>query len=133
MLAYLLAIHRRILKTQANSQRSKRHVTSSSGLRLTRSGTSSLVKLNLLSAECQYARGQIDNAAESYDSAIRSAREHKFDNKLALACELAGYFYKEQGNENKAIEMFKQSRDAYIKWGAIGKAQTLPYQQVAKN
>jgi hypothetical protein len=43
-----------------------------------------------------------------------SAKEGKFKCELALACELEGYFYKEQGEERKAIVLFKQSRDAYI-------------------
>jgi ATP-dependent RNA helicase DDX31/DBP7 len=90
-------------------------------------------KLNLLTAECQYAHGEIGEAAASYDCAIKSAKEHKFDNELALACELAGYFYKEQGEESKAVAMFKQSRDAYIKWGAVGKAQTLPFREAVQN
>jgi hypothetical protein len=91
-------------------------------------------KLNLLAAECQYAHGEIGKAAASYDCAIKAAKESKFEYELALACELAGYFYKEQGVESKAVAMFKQSRDAYIEWGAVGKAQTLPYvQEVVQN
>jgi len=90
-------------------------------------------KLNLLAAECQYAHGEIGKAATSYDSAIKAAKEHMFDNELALACELAGYFYKEQGEESKAAAMFKQSRGAYIRWGAVGKAQTLPYGEAVQN
>ena len=89
-------------------------------------------KLNLLAAERRYAKGEIGKAVVSYDSAINSAIDHKFDNELALACELAGYFYKEQGDERRAVAMFKQSRDAYIRWGAIGKAKTLPHGQVVQ-
>ncbi|KAL7505781.1 hypothetical protein ACHAXN_003226 [Cyclotella atomus] len=89
-------------------------------------------KMNLLAAECQYANGEIGKAAVSYDSAINSAKESKFECELALACELAGYFYKEQGDERRAVAMFKQSREAYIKWGAIGKAQALPYVPVVQ-
>jgi hypothetical protein len=90
-------------------------------------------KLNLLAAECQYAHGDIGKAAASYDCAIKAAKESKFDNELALACELAGYFYKEQGEESKSVAMFKQSRDAYTRWGAVGKAQSLPYVQAVSS
>jgi hypothetical protein len=47
-------------------------------------------KMNLLTAECQYAQREIGKAIVSYDSAIKSAKEHKFDYELALAYEIAG-------------------------------------------
>ena len=79
----------------------------------------------LLQAECLYTQGDTENAAESYEASIQSAKKHKFINEQALACELAGYFYKEQGDESKAMFMFKQAYIAYTQWGAAGKAKML--------
>lgn len=83
-------------------------------------------KYLLLKAEYHFTRGEIDAASESYNAAIVSAIKHKFLPEQALACELAGYFYIEQGDETKSRAMFKQARDAYIEWGAEGKAESLP-------
>ena len=80
----------------------------------------------LLEAEFHYTEGETAKAGESYDLAIAAAKDHKFLQDEALACELAAYFYKEQGNEPKSLEMFKQARDAYKKWGAVKKANSLP-------
>jgi hypothetical protein len=44
---------------------------------------------------------------------------------ITIAYELAAYFYKEQGNDLKSQEMFKQARDAYTKWGALKKADMI--------
>jgi tetratricopeptide (TPR) repeat protein len=82
-------------------------------------------KFHLLQAECHFSRGEIGKAATSYQAAIASAKDHKFVNEEALACELSGYFYKEQGDEAKAKIMFKQAQDAYIKWGALAKGLDL--------
>ena len=81
-------------------------------------------KYLLLKAECHYTDGEIEKAAESYEASIKAAKQHKFVQEEALGCELAGYFYKEQGNEIKAQELFKQAKIAYDKWGA--NAKTLP-------
>jgi tetratricopeptide (TPR) repeat protein len=82
-------------------------------------------KSNLLKAECHYSNGEIAEAARSYDATISTSREHKFIHDEGLSCELAGYFYKEQGDEQKARLMFQQARDAYLNWGAKKKADTL--------
>ena len=82
-------------------------------------------KFLLLQAECQYTQGDIEKAAESYEASIQSAKKHTFINEQALACELAGYFYKEQGDKSRAMSMFKQACVAYTQWGAAGKAKML--------
>jgi ATP-dependent RNA helicase DDX31/DBP7 len=83
-------------------------------------------KLLLLKAESHYTKGEANEAAKCYEASIKSARVHKFVHEEAVACELAGYFFKEQGDETKSCNMFIQARDAYIKWGATGKANLLP-------
>ena len=83
-------------------------------------------KYQLLKAECHYARGEIPKASQAYDDSIKAAKNHKFIHEMALGCELAGYFYKEQGDEERSQSMFKDARDAYIKWGANRKAHLIP-------
>ena len=80
----------------------------------------------LLKAECHFTKGEIDAATKAYDAAIVSATAHKFLPEQALALELAGYFYLEQGDETKSRAFLKQAHDAYMKWGAAGKAESLP-------
>ena len=81
-------------------------------------------KYLLIKAECHYTDGEFDKAAESYEASITAAKQHKFVHEEALGCELAGYFYKEQGNEIKAQQLFKRAKSAYVEWGA--NAKTLP-------
>ena len=83
-------------------------------------------KLFLLRAEIHYTKGEANEAAKCYEASIKSAKNHKFIHEEAVACELAGYFFKEQGDEIKSKTMFKQARDAYTKWGATAKANSLP-------
>jgi tetratricopeptide (TPR) repeat protein len=80
-------------------------------------------KYHLLKAEYHYSNGENGKAIESYQKAINAAKEHKFVHEMAIGCELAGYFYKEQGDEVKAGEMFNQARKAYIEWVAIEKGK----------
>ena len=79
----------------------------------------------LLLAECQYTQGDMEKAAATFEASIKSAKEHKFTHELALAFELAGYFYKDRGDETTAINMLKKAHEAYVEWGAIGKAKLL--------
>lgn len=67
-----------------------------------------------------------DSATECYEASIRSAREHRFIHEEALACELAAYFFEEQGDKVKSQDMFQQAHDAFMKWGARKKANSLP-------
>jgi ATP-dependent RNA helicase DDX31/DBP7 len=82
-------------------------------------------KYHLLKAEYYYSIRENEKAIDAYQKAINAAKEHKFTHEMAIGCELAGYFYKEQGDEVKAREMFDQARKAYIEWGADRKANDL--------
>lgn len=44
----------------------------------------------------------------------------------ALSCELAGYFFANNGGKKRSYEMFQRAYDAYMKWGAVKKAATIP-------
>ena len=90
-------------------------------------------KYLLLQAECHYTQGEMEKAAASYKASIESAKKHKFINEQALACELAGYFYKDRGDKTTAMDMFKQAHVAYVQWGASGKAKLLRESTGIKN
>lgn len=82
-------------------------------------------KLLLLDAEENFCDGNFDQAKTLYQKAIESAKEHRFVNGEALACELAGYFYLEMGDENTANDYFIKAHERYETWGASGKATSL--------
>ena len=82
-------------------------------------------KLFLLKAECSYTKGEANEAAKYYEASIASAKEHKFIHEEAIACELAGYFYHEVGNQTKSKEILEQAHNAYMTWGAVRKAKTM--------
>ena len=88
-------------------------------------------KLFLLDAEENFCAGNFDESKILYDKAIKSAKEHRFVNGEALACELAGYFYLELGEKNNAKDYFVMAHERYVTWGALGKAAAL-YQKIAR-
>jgi len=83
-------------------------------------------KFLLLKAEYHFSKGEVTDAAKYYHNSIDSANKHKFIHEEAIGCELAGYFYKEQGDETASAAMFLRAHSAYSKWGAVHKANTLP-------
>jgi ATP-dependent RNA helicase DDX31/DBP7 len=82
-------------------------------------------KYLLLMAEYHYTKGDVSEAAKLYEESITSAKNHRFEHEAALASELAGHFYIEQGDVTKAETVFEQARALYEKWGANKKAQAL--------
>ena len=82
-------------------------------------------KVQLLEAECQYCDGNFDCAKDLYASAIASAREHKYINEEALACECAARFYLDTGNTHLSIEHFVMAHERYAAWGATEKVNQL--------
>jgi hypothetical protein len=76
-------------------------------------------KVLLLEAEHMYTLGDYDQASSLYDSAIRSAHDHKFIHVEAIACEAAGMFYHERGMHIKSYPYFVHSVKSYTKWGAL--------------
>ena len=75
-------------------------------------------KMLLLQAESFYTNGDFDRAGPLYDSAIRSAREHKFVHEEAIASDLAGTYYYERGLREKSYSYLVHSVACYEKWGA---------------
>uniref|UniRef100_A0A7S2KE53 Uncharacterized protein n=1 Tax=Skeletonema marinoi TaxID=267567 RepID=A0A7S2KE53_9STRA len=82
-------------------------------------------KWYLLEAEESFCNNNYDAAKTYYDKAISSAKDHKFINEEALACELAAYFYLELGQKDKALELFLLAHEKYHEWGAFGKCTSL--------
>ncbi|KAL7535064.1 hypothetical protein ACHAXR_009250, partial [Thalassiosira sp. AJA248-18] len=70
-------------------------------------------KFYLLSAEEQFCERNFELAAEFYDKAISSAKEHRFVNEEALSNELAGMFYLETGRRSKSIAYFSRAIEKY--------------------
>ncbi|KAK1743977.1 putative AAA ATPase [Skeletonema marinoi] len=86
----------------------------------------------LLEAEESFCNNNYDAAKTYYDKAISSAKDHKFINEEALACELAAYFHLELGQKDKALELFLLAHEKYHEWGAFGKCTSL-YEFVVSN
>ncbi|KAK1740120.1 putative AAA ATPase [Skeletonema marinoi] len=82
-------------------------------------------KWYLLEAEESYCNNNFEVAKLFYEKAISSAKEHKFVHEEALACELAGYFYVELRDTDKAMEYFLLAHEKYHEWGAFGKCDSL--------
>ncbi len=84
-----------------------------------------LHKWYLVEAERASITGQTKEAREYYDLAIDLAREHKYINDEALACELAARFYIQQGRARIAHVYLHDAHYAYQQWGAQAKVTHL--------
>ena len=81
----------------------------------------------LLLMQGEYARLE-ERGADAhmfYKNALESAKENGFLKFEALANELMGLFYFEDGNEEIASYFFKASLSCYQKWGAYAKVESL--------
>ena len=72
----------------------------------------------LLEAEFHYSMNNSSMAATCYEASIKAAHEHKFIQEEAIANELAGLFFLEEGQLEKALSYFKQSSTCFQVWGA---------------
>jgi signal transduction histidine kinase len=84
-----------------------------------------LHKLRLLEAEFARLRGQRQRAMYLYDEAIAGALAHQFWNDEGIAQEFAAHFYRQLGKTTIADSYLRAARQAYLKWGALGKAQQM--------
>jgi len=75
-------------------------------------------KFLLLNAEHNKLTNDFTNAATCYNASIKAAKEHKFIHEEAIANELAGIFYSEQGIYPNSLSYFKQAVECYKRWGA---------------
>ncbi len=82
----------------------------------------------LLQAEYYRLIGNSYEAASCYEESIRRASENQFIQEAALANELAGKYYLEQGRESLAVYYLESAVRAYAQWGAIEKVKHLTAQ-----
>jgi PAS domain S-box-containing protein len=80
-----------------------------------------------LIVEAELAR--LDNREQTgeqlYEQAIGAATEGGFIQDTALACELASRFYRQRGIETAADAYLQKARNAYKRWGAMGKVRQI--------
>ena len=82
-------------------------------------------KAYLLEAEEAFCNNNHELATSLYEQAVSTARKHHFINDEALACELAGYYFLETGEQDTAIQYFLQAHEKYHEWGAVAKSNML--------
>ncbi|HEX4510672.1 MAG TPA: histidine kinase, partial [Burkholderiaceae bacterium] len=82
-------------------------------------------RLALVDAELARAGGRPLEAMESYERAIRSARDNGFVHNEAIAFEAAARFYAARGFETIARTYRQHARLGYLRWGANGKVRQL--------
>ena len=76
-------------------------------------------KLRLLEAEQKSLTKHHQRAIDLYKASIESARRSGFIHEQGLACEKAGFYYKDKNSDSeKALEYFKQARECYEEWGS---------------
>jgi len=84
-----------------------------------------LHKLQLVAAERHRVLGANVAAMDYYDLAIKGAAKNGYIQEEALACELAGEFYKSLGKEIIYQAYLTKAYYGYIHWGAIAKVKDL--------
>jgi len=76
-------------------------------------------KLRLLEAEQQCLTKHHRRAIDLYKASIESAKRSGFIHEQGLACEKAGFYFKDKNSDSeKALEYFKQARQCYEQWGS---------------
>jgi hypothetical protein len=76
------------------------------------------LKVHLLEAEQFSFENNNQEALLSYAAAIRSACSSRFIHEQGLACELAGYHCKKNGDFSAARNHFDQAKRCYADWGS---------------
>jgi diguanylate cyclase (GGDEF)-like protein len=82
-------------------------------------------KYDLVEAERYRVLGQKNEAIESYDLAIKGARDNEYFQEAALANEVAARFYLNWGKEKIAQNYLIEAYDGYTRWGAKAKTESL--------
>jgi PAS domain S-box-containing protein len=79
----------------------------------------------LVGAEIARIEGRELDAERLYEQAIRSAQANGFVHNEAVAYECASAFYRARGLDQFAELYLRNTRDAYLRWGADGKVRHL--------
>jgi len=80
---------------------------------------------DLVAAELARVDERLSDAERLYEAAIVAARNARFTHVEALAAELAARFFRERNLNIAASAYLRASRDAYARWGALGKVRAL--------
>jgi hypothetical protein len=86
---------------------------------------SSVAQVHLLEAEQFSFENNNQEAMLSYAAAIRSACSSRFIHEQGLACELAGYHCKKNGDFSGARNYFDQAKKCYTDWGSQMKLDSI--------
>ena len=87
-----------------------------------------LHKVWLLEAEVARIRGHRQRAMDLYDQAVNRALERQFWNDEGIAHERAANYYLSIGKTAIARTYLQAARQAFLKWGALSKAQQMKAQ-----
>jgi len=79
-------------------------------------------KLHLLEAELYFFKGTTNKAIDKYESAILLSGRNGFIQDQAISYERASIFYLENRNDSRASNYYGKAHNAYLDWGAKGKA-----------
>ena len=82
-------------------------------------------KKYLIDAELARLDGEILTALDLYDDAITGARQGEFIYHQAIANELAGNFWFQQGKKTIALSYLTEAHTQYLNWGSHNKAKQL--------
>jgi|GEM_PF-15459 len=82
-------------------------------------------KYDLVEAEKARILGQVVEAMEAYEQAIKGAKENGYIQDEALGYELAAEFYLARNMEDFAQLYMTKARDRYIRWQAWAKVESL--------
>jgi diguanylate cyclase (GGDEF)-like protein len=84
-----------------------------------------LHKFLLVEAERYRVLRKYTDAADSYDRAVRLAKENEYLSEEAVANELAAKFHLAKGNGTVARAYMLEGRYCYLRWGALAKVAHL--------
>ncbi|MET0405207.1 MAG: AAA family ATPase, partial [Cystobacter sp.] len=79
----------------------------------------------MVAAELARVTGRRDEALEAYEEALQAAREYGLIQYAALASELAANYWRERRISTVADAYAEKAREAYLRWGALGKVRQL--------
>jgi PAS domain S-box-containing protein len=79
----------------------------------------------LVKAEIARIEGRLLEAERLYELAITSAKENRFIQNEAIACEAAAVFYRQRGFDKIDRAYLNEAAECYAQWGADGKVQQL--------
>jgi PAS domain S-box-containing protein len=108
----------KILKHVATNQKRMKHLAHHAPVNY-------LHKYHLVEAEKARVLGQLFEAENFYEQAIRGARNNEYLQEEALAYELAAKFYLSRDREKFAQTYMKEAHYCYQRWGAMAKVNDL--------